>query len=330
VSDVPALIWDGVDNVAVRDVPAPVAREGWVLVDVDYVGVCGTDLHVMRGEHPRAQAGIVLGHEFVGTLSDDHPTLARGTKVFINPLVYCGRCQPCRRGNAINCEALVSLGLDFPGAMCAQVAVPAGSLFPLPDDIDLPSAALLEPLAICVRAIRRSGLKLGDRVQIIGAGPIGSILAILARAAGAGVVSVAEPSLDRRARIAALGFSVDATAQDELKADVVFDATGHDAVAPTLDSWVTAGGTMVIVGAYAPHPQSVNVSQFMYRELTMLGTKTYNVAEIGAAISLLSSKSIDVTPLITSIHPLRDGVAAFAALARGEGMKVLVQPGRVS
>lgn len=317
------LVWQGGSSVAVLDVPRPADRPDWARVEVAYVGLCGTDLHICAGEHSRAVPGLVIGHEFVGRLASAHGELPAGQPVFVNPMVHCGQCDACVRGLVHVCRRLTSVGIDYPGAACPEVVVPGYGLYPLPATLDLRRAALIEPIAVGVRAIRRSQVRLGDRVHIIGAGPIGCILGLLARLAGA-VVTVSEPSPIRREMAQSLGFSV--VAEPEPAADVVFDATGVPAVAPTIARWVRPAGRIVLVGAYPPAPQSVELLAFMFGELSLIGTRIYTRADILPAIDLVATGSIDPDSLITEVIPLRDGVSAIQRLRAGTAMKLLLDP----
>jgi len=172
-----ALVWAGGTTVAVEGRPRPETRDGQVVVDVAYCGLCGTDLHICAGEHPRARPGTVLGHELSGRLHHGTGELAAGTKVVVDPLVSCGRCRPCRGGRPHTCANLRLLGIDAPGGAAEQVAVAADRVIPVPDDADLRRLAFAEPLAVAVRAVRRSGLAIGEEVAVAGAGPIGLAVA---------------------------------------------------------------------------------------------------------------------------------------------------------
>ena len=127
-----ALVWAGGRQVTVEERPRPTAEDGQVLVDVAYCGLCGTDLHICAGEHPRARPGIVLGHELSGRLATDAGGLAAGTKVVVDPLLPCGTCPTCRSGRPHTCATLRLVGIDVPGGAAEQVAVPADRVIPRP------------------------------------------------------------------------------------------------------------------------------------------------------------------------------------------------------
>lgn len=323
-----ALVWEGGNVVAVRPVALPESRPGWVGLDVAYAGVCGSDLHIAAGEHVRAQPGTVLGHEFVGHLAEPYGDLPVGHPVFISPIVHCGVCEACLAGRTNVCRTLTVVGIDYPGAIAPRTVVPDYGIYPLPADVDLVAAALIEPVAVAVRAVRRSGLALGDRAHVVAGGPIGCLVGLLATAVGA-TVTMSEPSASRGQYAADLGIKI-VESPDDLGqgVDVVFDASGHTSVAPELLSWLRTAGTAVIVGAYQPGLHGVNLLSVMFAEITIIGTRIYQNSDIEAAIELVTTGELDARRLISKIFPLDDAVAAIDGLRRGEEMKVLIEPGR--
>ena len=181
-----ALTWAGGHDVVVAEVPEPEPGPDQVLIAVGYTGLCGTDLHICAGEHPRAKPGVVIGHEIAGTVAATAHGFEAGTAVVVDPLVSCGRCATCRSGRPHTCENLRLIGIDSPGGAAPLVAVDADRLIPVPGSPDLRHLAFAEPLAVAVRAVRRSGLQLGQTVAVVGGGPIGVAVALCARNAGAG------------------------------------------------------------------------------------------------------------------------------------------------
>lgn len=318
-----ALVWAGGTTIEVQDVPTPVVPSGWVMVEPGYVGLCGTDLHIANDEHPRAKPGLVLGHEMVGRLVSELNGAPAGSPVFINPLLNCGECATCRRGRPHICEHLGLLGIDADGGAAELVAVPANHLVALPPHADLRSAALIEPLAVVVRALRRSGMSLGDRIHVIGAGPIGLLVANCARRAGAAEVTISEASPTRAAAAAELGLKVLDYRAPERFADVVFDCTGHPSVSPTITGWVVPGGVVTVVGAY-PGVVSTDLQDVMMRELALIGTRVYTADDITAAIALVGRQDSDFASVVTAVLPLSSGPGAFDSLRAGSELKVLL------
>jgi (R,R)-butanediol dehydrogenase / meso-butanediol dehydrogenase / diacetyl reductase len=317
-----ALAWQGGDRVEVVDTKPPQPRPGWAVVDVAYTGLCGTDLHICQGEHPRAQPGVIVGHEVAGRLREPARGLAAGTAVLVNPLLACHECRSCRSGRAHVCDRLGLLGIDAPGGAAECMAVPDGQLVPLPPGLDLRIAALIEPLAVAVRAVRRGALRLGQRAHVVGAGPVGLLIANCARLAGAAEVTVSEPA-PRRAEVAAsFGFTV--VAEPDREADVVFDCTGHPAVAPAVLGWAATSATVVTVGTY-PGVAGVDLQSVVLRELTIVGTRVYTPEDVEAAASLAGRDPFSLARLVTSVIGVGDGPRAIARLASGAELKVLIE-----
>ena len=310
----PAFVWTGGTDSEIRDVELPPDRPDWVRLMVAYTGLCGTDLHVLAGEHVRARPGTVLGHEFVGRLAD-------GSPAFADPMVRCGHCDACRRGLRTICADLTAVGIDYPGAACREVLVPQANLFPIPSTMDLRVAALIEPVAVAVRAVRKSGLGAGMRAHVLGAGPIGCLLALVAQRTGA-TVTVSEPAPARAQVATGLGLTLNA----EPGADVVFDATGVPAVAARACDWVRGGGTLVIVGAYPPHPVGFDLLRVMFAELTVIGTRIYDRPDIDAAIDLLASDPGRIPGVVSHVLPLSRARDAVGLLRAGQAMKILLDP----
>jgi (R,R)-butanediol dehydrogenase / meso-butanediol dehydrogenase / diacetyl reductase len=317
-----ALAWQGDNRVQTVDTKPPQPRPGWALVDVAYVGLCGTDLHICQGEHPRAQPGVILGHEVAGRLREPARDLEAGTAVMVNPLLACGRCRSCRNGRAHVCDRLGLLGIDAPGGAAECMAVPEDQLVPLPPELDLRIAALIEPLAVAVRAVRRGGLRLGQRTHVIGAGPVGLLIANCARLAGAAEVTVSEPARQRADIAAEFGFTV--AAEPDRGADVVFDCTGHPAVAPAVLDWAATSATVVTVGTY-PGVAGVDLQSVVLRELTMVGTRVYTPEDVTVAVSLANRDPFGLGRLVTSVVPIGDGPSAVTRLGSGAELKVLIE-----
>jgi threonine dehydrogenase-like Zn-dependent dehydrogenase len=318
-----ALVWEGGSQVAVAERPRPAAGDGTVLVDVAYCGLCGTDLHICAGEHPRARPGIVLGHEISGRLHAAAGGLAAGAKVVVDPLVSCGTCRPCRGGRPHTCANLRLLGIDLPGGAAEQVAVPADRVIPVSDAADLRLLAFAEPLAVAVRAVRRSGLVLGQEVAVAGAGPIGLAVAACARLAGAGRVLVAEPVPGRRRLAADLGFETTGALAGDA-AEVVFDAAAHPAVAAGLAGAVAVGGRVVLVGVYGA-PAPLDLQALTFKEVTVIGTRVYSRDDLRVATAMIADGRFDPSPLITWSVPLTGAASAVDDLRAGRGVKLLVE-----
>lgn len=324
-------------ELTVADVAPRRPQPGEVQIDVAYTGICGTDLHVVSGHmDARVHPPAVVGHEMSGTVAaiGDGVTGWRvGDPVTVVPLQSCEQCPACRAGDGHLCHRLVFHGIDADGAMQGAWTVPAGMLVPLPQHLGLDEAALVEPLAVAVHDVARAGVTARDRVLVIGAGPVGLLIALVATTEGAEVV-VSEPSPARRELAESAGVrTVDPGAEDvaafvhdwtgEAGADVAFEVSGTAAGVAAAVGALKVRGTLTVVGVHTA-PREVDLFRFFWRELTMTGARLYRRADFEQAVALIDGGQVDVAALISRTEPLARAPDAFAALARGEVMKVLV------
>ncbi|MEU4294442.1 alcohol dehydrogenase catalytic domain-containing protein [Kribbella sp. NPDC026596] len=311
---------------------------GEVRIAVAYVGICGTDLHVFHGDMDgRVSKPATIGHEMSGTIVDlGHGVegWSIGDAVTVMPLVWDGTCPACRAGNEHICQHLDFIGIDSPGALQQYWNVPASTLVRLPSGVSLRDAALVEPVAVAVHDVRRSELGDGDKAVVIGAGPIGVLIAIVAAAFGADVV-IAEIDPARRATAAGLGLatldpsSVDQTAWVEewtggAGADVVFEVSGSAAAVQAATDLVKVRGTLVVVAIHA-QPRPVDLHRVFWRELRILGARVYERRDFERAAELVAEGTIPVEKLVTGIVPLTEVQSAFGVLEAGQAMKLLVE-----
>jgi len=208
-----AVVYLGPSHVKVTDVEQPLIRDGEALIRVAFSGICGTDLAIVSGKHPRAKPPLVLGHEFSGELveindNDGDSGFKPGNLVAVYPLLMCGKCLACRSGYAHVCRNLRLIGIDRAGSMAEYVSVPVCLLVKLDDGIDMKLAALIEPVAVAVHSIRESGIGVGDKILITGAGPIGCLLALLLRNLGYENLIISEIKPHRKRRMKEFGFEV--------------------------------------------------------------------------------------------------------------------------
>ncbi|MEM9105664.1 MAG: alcohol dehydrogenase catalytic domain-containing protein [Pseudomonadota bacterium] len=318
------------------DAPGP----GQVQIDVAYCGICGTDLHVYLG-HMDARIGNhrVIGHEMSGTVSaigDGVTGFEPGQPVVVRPLDHCGVCPACRRGHQHICQNLKFLGLDTDGAFQQKWTVPAHTLHHLPEDLPLDHAALIEPLAVACHDVGRGRVANGEDVLVIGGGPIGMLIAMVARHAG-GNVTLSEINENRIAFARELGFTVinpaevDAAkiimdATGDKGADVIFEVSGSQ---PGVDLMTAAAATrarIVMVAIHATKPQ-VDLFHFFWREIEMFGARVYEPQDYDEAMALLTQPGvIDADAMITDVKGLEDLEGAFAELAGNpRAMKTLIK-----
>ncbi len=180
-----------------QEVPVPQPQAGEVLIKIMEIGVCGSDIHVYHGEHPFTSYPVTQGHEVSGLVEQLGPGvtgLTLGQKVTIQPQVVCGQCWPCRNGKYNLCESLKVMGFQTTGVASHFFAVNAKKVTPLPDSMSLEEGAMIEPLAVAVHAVRRAGDVQGKDICVLGAGPIGILVAQAAKGMGAGRVMITDVS----------------------------------------------------------------------------------------------------------------------------------------
>ena len=332
-----AALWTAADDVQVTNVPLPEVPAGWALVKVAYNGICGTDLAILHGKHPRALAPLIMGHEMSGWVERAGASgPPAGTLVVVEPLISCGECRSCKNGLMHVCRHLGLYGIDAPGGMAQYVALPPEVLHAVPGHVDPRTATLAEPLAVAVHAVERSGMQPGDTVAVYGAGPIGVLIALAARHAGAGAFVITEPSTWRREVAAGLGFTVVPEGStmaatlvpltDGEGADTTFDSAAQPSVAAELAEVTRVRGRIVIVGVYK-QPTPVDLQSICFKEQTVIGVRVYTSADVTRAIELIATDALGLDRFPTKAFDLTDVAAAFNAATSGQDcLKVLLTP----
>ena len=306
-----------------------------------YVGICGTDLHIFHGDmDARVAAPAVLGHEMSGRVVRVGPDVEGwrpGDPVTVMPLRWDGTCPACAAGHRHVCQHLDFIGIDSPGAMQQRWTVPASTLVRLPESLSLDRAALVEPTAVAVHDVGRAGVRDGQRVVVVGGGPVGVLIALVARAAGADV-RVVELSAHRRRLATDLGLIAwDPAAADvpdlvrqwtgDAGADVAFEVSGAAGGVDTAVDVLGVRGRLCLVAIH-PRPREVNLHRFFWRELTLVGARLYDRSDFERAVTLVADGTIPAERLISKVVPLTEAPAAFEALeAGGDVMKILVDCG---
>jgi (R,R)-butanediol dehydrogenase/meso-butanediol dehydrogenase/diacetyl reductase len=334
---VTAVYYEGSGRFAVGKSEVIPPGPGEVRLDVGFCGVCGTDLHIAHGhmDH-RVRAPQVIGHEMSGTVAELGEGVSGfevGENVVVRPLDTRGETA-ADKGMSHICRDLKFLGIDTAGAFQSSWTVPAFTLHRLPASVELRRAALVEPLAVACHDVRRGEVAGGESVVVIGGGPIGLLVGLVARARG-GAVTVSEVSPFRRELAAELGLDVvDPTAvdlpaailerTDGAGADVVFEVSGSAAGADVMTQLASIRGRIVIVAIY-PDPAPVRLFDFFWKELHLAGARVYEPSDYDEAISLLASDALPVERLITGVEPLERLPSVFAEL-QGDprAMKTLI------
>jgi 2-desacetyl-2-hydroxyethyl bacteriochlorophyllide A dehydrogenase len=303
-----------------------------------FVGICGTDLHIFHGDmDARVAAPAVLGHEMSGRVVRVGPEVEGwqpGDAVTVMPLRWDDTCPACQVGHQHICQHLDFIGIDSPGAMQQRWTVPASTLVRLPASLPLDRAALVEPTAVAVHDVGRAEVAEGEKVVVVGGGPVGILIALVARAAGA-EVRVVEPSAHRRLLAEELGLTawnpadVDVPAlvtqwTADAGADVAFEVSGAAGGVNTAVDVLGVRGRLCLVAIH-PHPREVNLHRFFWRELTLVGARLYDRGDFERAVALVADGTIPADRLISKVVPLTQAPAAFEALeGGGDVMKILV------
>ncbi|MFI5843059.1 zinc-binding dehydrogenase [Catenuloplanes sp. NPDC051500] len=329
--------YDGAGRLRTVTVEAEPPGPGELQIAVAYCGLCGTDLHIAHGNmDARVRTPLIFGHEASGTVAAVGPGVdgwAVGDPLTVMPLIWDGTCAACLAGHQHICQNLTFVGIDSPGALQQRWNVPASIAVPLPAGLDLRTAALVEPVAVAVHDVRRAELQVGDHVVVLGGGPIGVLIASVARHAGARVLMV-EIDATRRRLIAGLGFDVLDPADDDLAAevehrtagtgaDVVFEVSGAAAAVRSATALAKVRGTIVVVAIH-PAPREIDLQRVFWRELRLVGARVYRRSDFARAIELLHQGVIPAGELISGVVPLEETAAAVADLSSGRAMKILV------
>lgn len=334
-----AAYYTGNSSFALEEISTPNPGLGEVRIRVAYCGICGTDLHVYHGAMAqRIGNWRVIGHESSGiveALGDDVRGLEVGDPVVVRPLSACGECPACQRGHVHICQNLKFLGLDSDGAFQESWVIPANLVHKIPVNLPLEHAALIEPLAVACHDVRRSRLQAGEDVLVIGGGPIGLLVATVARAAGA-KVTVSEVNEIRLNTAQELGFTVlNPMTVDVAQsihettgskgADVIFEVSGSQAGVDTMTAAASTRCRIVMVAIHAEAPK-VDLFQFFWREIELLGARVYEPEDYEEAIELIASGAVACETMITDVRDLADINEAFHALANDpEAVKSLIK-----
>lgn len=336
-----AAVYHGKENIQIQDWPDPELSGEEILVKVRYAGICGSDMMIYTGKHPRAVPPRVLGHEIFGSVENTGAAASalwkRGKRVAIYPLISCGKCTPCKEGSTHVCEKLGLLGIDRDGGLATYVKTAPEQLVAVPDAIEDDHAALIEPLSVAVHAVRNSGFRTGDTVLVTGGGPIGNLLAQVLRAAGARDVVLSEVQAFRRGLAEHMNFhAVDPTQTNPQEAlqqlfgqqsvDHVFEASGQVSAYRDAIKCCKVRGEITFVGIPKTLPE-VDILSLVFKEIRTTSARVYTLQDYLAAIALLARRSVDAAAVVTDRLLLRDAPLAFKRMRTAEDcLKILLAP----
>lgn len=327
-----AAVLHGPEDLRIEEVPVSRPGADEVLLKVDVCGICGTDVHILRGHFPVPNLPLIPGHEFAGRVADVGSGVDQvgvGDFVTADINIGCDRCYYCRHQMRMFCPHLSQIGVHRDGAFAEYVKAPATAVYRLPDDMPPEQGAYVEPLACAVHGQERADIRAGSTVAIIGAGPMGLVHVQLSKLRGAAQIIVSEPNAARREKAEELGADVvlDPGAADAVEAvrdltdgrgaDCVIEAVGSISTYRDAFEMVRRGGTVVAYGA-APSSEVLEIKPFdIYsKELTIVGSYAGTYATWPDAIALIRSGRFDPTRLISKVLPLTELVAGIEAAER--------------
>ncbi|MFC3100416.1 alcohol dehydrogenase catalytic domain-containing protein [Altererythrobacter lauratis] len=320
---------------AFEEIPDPTPGEGELVVKVGRCGICGSDLHMTEDAAYGCKHGDILGHEFAGevvALGKNTTGPKVGDLVSVIPLRSCGGCEPCRKGEVQWCT-----GFGLQGGGYAEYAVTRpNQCVPLPADLTLADGALIEPLAVALHGINLSGMKTGDKVLVLGAGPIGLAVAFWARRLGASRVAVQDIATYQQERALEMGadaFVVDpanpvASAETALggKADIVFECVGVPGLIAQAVEQVRPRGTILLLGL-CTKPDTFNSFAMLSKEVRLVTSAFFTVQEYEAALKALESGAVTPRVMVTGTITLAETPAVYEALKhRTQQCKVMIAP----
>ena len=337
-----ALVFHGPREMGLEEVERPVPGPGEVLIEVGATGICGSDIHGYTGASGRRTAGMVMGHEFAGTVRELGPgvhDLRPGDRVAVNPLLYCGECYDCRSGNEQICRNRKTIGVNtgLMGAFAQYVVAPARNAIPLADGTSFAEGSMAEPLAVGLRAVAVAQPQRGQPIAVLGGGTIGLCTLLICKLEGADpvfVTDVAQHKLDMVSRLG--GVPLDSRETD--LALMGRDATGGRGFQTIIDAVAVSAtirqalpalapsGTLMLVGLATPEV-TFGLYDLVPQERVIKSAYAYNAAEYRRAVELINGREVDVRPLLEETIPLTEATAMFDRMAGGEveAVKVVVE-----
>lgn len=312
----------------IMDAPIPEPGPGQAVVRIKYAGICGSDLHVYDGLHPSAKTPLVMGHEGCGELyaiNDDRTDIKVGDKVCAHTIKPCNACEACVTGRENLCKNVKIMGTNFDGVFTQYMLVDANRLIKFDDNVDYKIAVLVEPLTVAVHDVQRSGLCAGDNVFIAGAGPIGLVIGIMAKMAGASHVVLAEMDPTRVKIARDMGFTVADTTKPDFQAvcdaacngegfDRTFEITSVQAGFDMCLAQLKKGGVMVQVGMPpADKIMGTDINKIIFGECELLGVRHHTMSSMQRAAKIINSGRLNdqLSKLVSAIYPLKDSMQAF-------------------
>lgn len=326
-----AVLLTAVNELVVSEIPTPTPGSDEIVIKMLACGICGTDRHILAGEHP-SEMPVVLGHEFGGMVTSvgENANFKIGDLVSVDPNIICRVCDHCKAGRSAHCRNLIALGVTINGGFAEYVVLPKNQAYLVPKTVNPLHLGLVEPLACCIRGMDLAELKGGERVAVLGGGSMGMLIVQLCKLAGAAEIVLVTRQKERREVAEKIGATrtIDPVAQDVTKElvdmDVTFEAAG---VLETFNQAVVitrAGGTVLVLGVAPPHERAaLSVYDVVIRGLRIIGSYI-NPDTQSRAVELIASGKLQIDQLISKIISL-DQLPDFLKNVPGKGdIKYLV------
>jgi len=330
----------GPNQIVTETVPVPVIGSGEALIQVDACGFCGSDINIIAGTHPRAQAPLTVGHELSGhivEIDDVSGEFKIGDRVTMYPLISCGVCYACTHGYAHVCRKLRLFGFDVDGGMAEFIKLPVSSLMKLPDGMSPGVGALIEPLAVAVHGVARTSLASVEVAVVLGAGPIGLLTALVLKARQVPHVIISEVFRARLELAKSLGLEAVTAGSEVLDrvmkitdgngADALFECAGHPSSALEMTALARSRAVIVNLGVFKK-PVEVDMQAVNFKELDILGSRVYERHDFADAIELASQLPLE--KVISHAFPIGDVSLAFQQFLSSDACKVLILPSQAA
>ncbi|MDR1963422.1 MAG: alcohol dehydrogenase catalytic domain-containing protein [Planctomycetaceae bacterium] len=348
-----AIVYYAPGDIRVEDIPKPQLQEGELLIRVDACAVCGTDLKSKYHGNPRIKAPLVMGHEFTGIIEKISPaavgTWNIGDRVVMATSISCGECYYCQNHFRNLCTKLAPMSFSYPGGMAEYVTIPelalrGGHVIPVPAGVRAEWAALAEPTSCAVNAVQQCHVRQGDTVLVMGAGPMGLLNAVVAKAFGANRVIMSELNELRRqqAKNFEIDFVVDPTKDDlnemvqsvtnGIGADVVIVAAPSVLPQEQALSLVRKQGTVCLFASLPVGKSMLNIDSRLihYGEIRLIGSSDSTPEQVQKAVELIATKKIPAEKIASHLLPLNQIEQAFELMTSGEALRVVLIPPRFS
>lgn len=317
-----ALVYEAPFQMDMRQLPIPVIQRDEALIRVSYSGICGSELSGYEGKNSLRKPPLIMGHEFSGHIEAlgsavDRPELKVGAAVTANPLVSCRQCRYCLSGKQQLCPNRKLLGAHIPGSNAEFVSIRADSLFLIPSELSLTTAALVEPAACAIHAAALAKPSPDQQALVVGAGPIGLMVIQTLADRGTGQIFCIDLNVERLAMAEKLG-AVPATFESlaTQAVDIVVDAVGTSTTRHGCAGVVRSGGRIVWIGLHEADT-ILPVNDFIRREITTYGSFAYTPIDFEDALQALAQKRITLEESWTQIEPLENGTACYERLLHG-------------